>query len=185
MRETSLAKKDPSGRFPLPLEFSVRVPPSQIRECFEGQRDVTVLDRWPRADEPRRWFIACARPDGALRLRIAPEQLDRPALGHARTPVDLELRVVATPDGDGSAVVAHFVPVFTASFWAWLVFRGGPIIMASWLILGPLGVPLGIAAFLGMVWPSRLRDDAQQLRNKVSAALGPVLAQDDAAAIYR
>lgn len=177
---TTLVRVLPPARHVL-----VCVKPSEVRGCFEKEADVTVLDRWPRSNEPRRWFIAKAMPGNELRLRIAPPSAHRRSLGNVRRAIEVELRVTAIADGDGSSVEARYALSPTALFFAAIFVPGLSILLMGWLIAGWLGVPAAIGTWLAVVWPRNLREDTKELQNKLSAALGPVLAGQDPQKLYR
>ena len=175
-----------SGRnLPAPLHVLVDVTPSEVRGCFEKEHDITVLDRWPRSNEPRRWFIAKSMPDNELRLRIAPPMAYRRAVGNVRRAIEVELRVAATADGEGSRIEARYALVPTALFFGAMSFPGIGILLMGWAIAGWLGIPVAIGIWFAVVWPHNLRNDTKELRNKLSAALGPVLVGQETKMLYR
>lgn len=145
-----------------------------------------MASRWPRSDAPRRWFVARRVSDHEVRLRIAPKQTSRKALGNVRAPIDVELRLTASGTGEDAVVEVRLVPVVTAGFYANLLYPGAGIFFGAWALFGALvAVPVAVAVVLAITWPRRLFEDVKELRNKVSGALGPVLLEEERGGGYR
>ena len=179
---TELAKS--AQNVPREFEFSVRLPIASIPKELGSSREVSLVDRRPRAAEKRRRFLLMKRAGGFVLVK-APRQIRSPgdeAAGELQT---LELHADLTEANEGQTRMAllfrwRISRTGYLSLWPFTVLAVG-----AWVFYGVFGLMPVVLGFVVLHWPRDVRERRLELVSKISESLGQHLVESDAARMYR